>query len=40
MVKIEKINKVYCGLSIMWVHHRHLELKVNGRDLFDKQRKK
>jgi len=40
MVKIGKINKVYGGLSIMWVYHRHLELKVNRRDLFGKRMKK
>jgi hypothetical protein len=37
-VKIEKNNKVYGGLSIMLVHHRHLGLKLTDMDLFDKRR--
>jgi hypothetical protein len=39
-VKVNKINKVYDGPFLKLIHHRHLELKVNCRDLFGKRRKK
>ena len=37
---MNKINKVYNGPLLKLVHHRHLKLKVNSRDLFGKRRKK
>jgi hypothetical protein len=35
MVKIKKINEVYGGPSIILVHLRHLELKIDGKDHYD-----